>query len=120
MPLKIINQYQSMGNRIKSRRKELRIKQSELAERLDISNNHMSSIENGREKPSLDMFLKICEELKVTPGYLLLGSVHANNIPQNITDALCLCSDDDIELASQFIELLVNRNKNTWNKKNYL
>lgn len=47
--MKIINQYQSMGNRIKSRRKELRIKQSELAESLDISNNHISSIENGRE-----------------------------------------------------------------------
>ena len=37
-----------MGNRIKLRRKELRIKQSELAEKLDISNNHISSIENGR------------------------------------------------------------------------
>ena len=38
-----------MGNRIKIRRKELRIKQAELAERLNISNNHMSSIENGRQ-----------------------------------------------------------------------
>ena len=109
-----------MGNRIKSRRKELRIKQSELAESLDISNNHISSIENGREKPSLDMFLKICDELKVTPDYLLLGNVHAKNVPQNITEALLLCSDEDIELASQFIELLVHRNKNTWNNKNLL
>lgn len=73
-----------MGNRIKSRRKELRIKQSELAESLDISNNHISSIENGREKPSLDMFLKICDELKVTPDYLLLGNVHAKNVPQTL------------------------------------
>ena len=59
------NQYIIMGNRIKLRRKELRIKQSELAEKLDISNNHISSIENGREKPSLDILLKICEELCV-------------------------------------------------------
>ena len=93
-----------MGNRIKSRRKELRIKQSELAESLDISNNHISSIENGREKPSLDMFLKICDELKVTPDYLLLGNVHAKNVPQNIAEALLLCSDEDIEPASQFID----------------
>ena len=87
-----------MGNRIKLRRKELHIKQSELAERLDISNNHISSIENGREKPSLDMFLKICEELKVTPDYLLLGNVH----------------------ASQIIELLVKRNRTSWNEKNFI
>lgn len=101
-----------MGNRIKLRRKELRIKQSELAEKLDISNNHISSIENGREKPSLDILLKICEELCVTPDYLLLGNIHANDLPQNITDSLRLCSNDDIELVRQFVEILVNRNKN--------
>ena len=76
-----------MGNRIKIRRKELRIKQAELAERLNISNNHM---------PSID--------------YLLLGSMHAYNIPQDIIDKLRLCNQSDIELAGDFIELLVKRN----------
>ena len=76
-----------MGNRIKIRRKELRIKQAELAEKLNISNNHMSSIENGRQKPSLDIFIRICDLLNVTPDYLLLGSMHAYNIPQDIIDS---------------------------------
>ena len=53
-----------MGNRIKIRRKELKIKQTDLAELLDISNNHMSSIETGKQKPSLDIFMKICENCK--------------------------------------------------------
>ena len=88
-----------MGNRIKIRRKELRIKQAELAERLNISNNHMSSIENGRQKPSLDIFIQICNLLNVTPDYLLLGSMHAYNIPQDIIDKLRLCNQSDIELA---------------------
>ena len=95
-----------MGNRIKIRRKELRIKQAELAERLNISNSHMSSIENGRQKPSLDIFIQICNLLNVTPDYLLLGS----NIPQDIIDKLRLCNQSDIELAGDFIELLVKRN----------
>lgn len=99
-----------MGNRIKIRRKELRIKQAELAERLNISNNHMSSIENGRQKPSLDIFIQICNLLNVTPDYLLLGSMHAYNIPQDIIDKLRLCNQSDIELAGDFIELLVKRN----------
>ena len=68
--------------------KELRIKQAELAERLNISNNHMPSIENGRQKPSLDIFIQICNLLNVTPDYLLLGSMHAYNIPQDIIDKL--------------------------------
>lgn len=99
-----------MGNRIKIRRKELRIKQAELAERLNISNNHMSSIENGRQKPSLDIFIQICNLLNVTPDYLLLGSMHAYNIPQDIIDKLRLCNQSVIELAGDFIELLVKRN----------
>lgn len=99
-----------MGNRIKIRRKELRIKQAELAERLNISNSHMSSIENGRQKPSLDIFIQICNLLNVTPDYLLLGSMHAYNIPQDIIDKLRLYNQSDIELAGDFIELLVKRN----------
>ena len=105
-----------MGNRIKIRRKELRIKQAELAERLNISNNHMSSIENGRQKPSLDIFIQICNLLNVTPDYLLLGSMHAYNIPQDIIDKLRLSNQSDIELAGDFIELLVKRNNKTHNE----
>ncbi len=109
-----------MGNRIKIRRKELRIKQAELAEKLNISNNHMSSIENGRQKPSLDIFIRICDllnvTLNVTPDYLLLGSMHAYNIPQDIIDKLRLCNQSDIELAGDFIELLVKRNNKTHNE----
>lgn len=99
-----------MGNRIKLRRKELHFKQADLAELLEISNNHMSAIERGREKPSLDTFISICQALKVTPDYLLLGNMHAFNIPQDIIDKLYLCSQENIQLAKQFIELLVKRN----------
>ena len=74
-------QYREMGNRIKVRRKELRIKQTELAEALNISNNHMSSIETGKQKPSLDIFVEICKHLDVTPDYLLLGAMYPYNIP---------------------------------------
>lgn len=93
------------------RRKELHIKQAELAETLEISNNHMSSIENGRQKPNLDTFIRLCDCLNVTPDYLLLGSMHAYNLPQDILDKLRLCSQEDIILARDFIELLVKRNR---------
>lgn len=106
----IETQFIDMGIRIQTRRKELKIKQSDLAERAEISNNHMSAIENGHQKPSLDTFIRICDILQVTPDYLLLGSMHAYNIPVDIIDKLRLCSSEDIELAKNFIELLVQRN----------
>lgn len=112
-------QYIEMGRCIKLRRKELKIKQAELAEYLDISNNHMSSIENGRQKPSLDIFVGICRTLDVTPDYLLLGSIHGYNLPSDITDKLRLCNQSDVELAKEFIELLVKRNSNEHRSSDY-
>ena len=105
-----MQQYKEMGQRIRTRRKELQIKQNDLAERISVSNNHMSSIENGREKPSMDKFLLICKELSVTPDYLILGQMHANDIPQNIADALRLCDKKDVETIRQIIEIFVKRN----------
>lgn len=110
-------QYNVIGNRIQLRRKELGLKQYELAEQLDISNNHMSSIENGREKPSLEILLHICDLLNVTPDYLLLGNMHTDDISQDILASLRLCRQEDVKLARNFIELLVERNQSNWNQK---
>ena len=109
-----------MGNRIKNRRKELNIKQSELAEQIGISNNHMSTIECGTGKPSIDAFLNICDILKVTPDYLLLGSMHADNVSQNIIDKLRLCNDDDLLVIEQLVEAMVRKNSYDWNKRNHI
>ena len=109
-----------MGNRIKNRRKEKNIKQSELAEQIGISNNHMSTIECGTGNPSIDAFLNICDILKVTPDYLLLGSMHADNVSQNIIDKLRLCNDDDLWVIEQLGEAMVRKNSYDWNKRNHI
>ena len=113
-------QYKSIGKRIKLRRKELNIKQNELAEKLNISNNHLSSVENGREKPSLELLLNICELLNVTPDYLLLGNMHTNDISQDILTGLRLCAEEYVLLIRNMIELLIKRNHKDWNNRNLL
>ena len=112
--------YSIMGARIANRRKQLDIKQNNLAEMIDISNNYMSGIECGKENPSLEVFIKLCNALQVTPDYLLLGNMHSNNIPQNIYDGLRLCSDADVQLLSDFLQLLIQRNEKAWNDKNFV
>lgn len=79
-------QYDMIGKRIHTRRKELHIKQGELAERIDISNNHLSSIETGKQKPSLETALHLCDALDVTPDYLFLGNMHQDNVSENIIE----------------------------------
>lgn len=113
-------QFSMMGSRIRLRRKELGLTQIKLAELLNTSNNHMSGIENGKERPSLEKFIALCDFLKTTPDFLLFGIIHSNNIPQNITDNLRLCSSEDIGLAGKIIEFMVARNSKAWNEKNTL
>lgn len=112
--------YIEMGRRIKLRRKELKLTQLKLAELIGVSNNHMSAIENAKTNPSMDNFIKLCEALNVTPDYLLLGSMHTNNVPQDIVDKLRLCSQADLVLINQIVEILVNRNQTQWNDNNFI
>ena len=94
-----------IGKRISDRRKKLGIKQNILAEKLDISNNHMS--ENGKATPSVALFVKICDELNVTPGFLLLGSMHSNRVSKDASDLLQKCSDQEIEMIMQLVQHFV-------------
>lgn len=51
------------------------LKQNTLAEKMGLSNNYLSSIERGKEKPSLEVIVNICNALQVTPDYLSLMSI---------------------------------------------
>ncbi len=100
---------EELGNRIAKRRKSLRIKQEELAAKLNVSNNHISSVERGKSSISLEVFCGLCEILKVTPDYLLMGAMHSNKVPQNIMDSLQQCSNEQIAFVSEFVELMLDR-----------
>lgn len=106
-----------MGKRIARRRKQLRIKQNHFAEEIGISNNHLSSIECGKSTPSLDLFIKICSQLGVTPDYLLLGSERSNNIPKEITDGLNMCATEDLETIYQIVQIFVRKSSDNLNNQ---
>ena len=99
--------YSEMGKRIQLRRKEMRLKQTQLAEKAGISNHNLCNIENGRAVPSLEVFADICCALRVTPDYLLLGSMRGNNVSMNIIDKLRLCKNEDMEKIEKIIESFI-------------
>ncbi|MBR5578816.1 MAG: helix-turn-helix transcriptional regulator [Lachnospiraceae bacterium] len=104
--------YKELGCRIRSCRMEHSIKQAKMAEDLGISNNHLSAIEHGKQKPSMDTFINICSYLQVSPDYLLLGTIHSYDLQKNLTDKIMLCEPSDRFLAEEIIELLANRGNN--------
>lgn len=110
----------NLGLRIAKRRKHLGMKQNMLAEKLEISNNYLSSIEHGKETPNLDVLIKICNALKVTPDYLLMGNMYSENTPQAIIDGLRLCSAEDIQFLYGIIQLMIDRHSRKWNSDNFV
>lgn len=78
--------YEEIGRRIAKRRRALKMKQEDLASILNVSNNHISSIERGRSAMSIELFSGICIALKITPDYLLLGAMHSNDEQFEIID----------------------------------
>ena len=112
--------YTEIGRRIAVRRKQQHIKQKDLAEMLGISNNHLSSIEEGKSGPSLEVLIEICNILHITPDYLLMGSMYAGNLPQNTIDNLKICSDKDADLLYKISCLMVDRNSEKWNIDNFI
>lgn len=111
--------YTGLGQRIAQRRIQMGLKQNVLAESIGISNNYLSSIERGKEKPSLEIIVNICNALQVTPDYLLMGNMYSNNIPQNVTDGLRLCSEEDLSHLSVIMQHMVERRGAKWNNDNF-
>lgn len=55
-----------VGSKIKQARINHKFSQIELAEKINISEKHISNIERGQNFPSLDTFFKICSVLELT------------------------------------------------------
>lgn len=60
-----------IGNRIRKYREELGLSQTQLAERIGISNSRVSNWEQGINRPDADMLAEICKALNVSPSLLL-------------------------------------------------
>lgn len=70
----------TIGDRIKEVRKKNGLTQEQLAERLDVSVEFVGQIERGLKLPSMQVFIKIVEVLKVSADYLLRDSVSTGQL----------------------------------------
>ncbi|MDE7298707.1 MAG: helix-turn-helix domain-containing protein [Lachnospiraceae bacterium] len=71
--------YAAMGKRIKRFRREQRLSQENLAELIDVSTPHMSNIENGKTKFSLQVLIDLANALNTTPDMLLLDQMKSQD-----------------------------------------
>lgn len=101
--------YRKIGSRIAQRRKELGLNQERLSEILHVSNNHLSHVENGGSY-SLDMFLRVCDALEITPDYIILGAIRKDR-REDFLDMLKLCDDHEAAFLLDVTESLIKNRK---------
>jgi len=65
---RIMDKKQMLGRRIKELRTRKGFTQEELAERMDIGSKYLSSIERGKENPTLHTLMKLAESLDLELG----------------------------------------------------
>ena len=95
--------YKELGKRIAKRRKELGLKQRQVNEMAELSDKYLSNIETARSIPSIDVIMRICGVLKVTPDYLLLGSVNDYSNDDIITSKTKDLNDEQKKFICDFI-----------------
>ena len=81
--------YSLIGDKIRSKRKELSFTQEQVAEYLDINPSHISNIECGRAKPSLTFLVNLANLFSCSMDYFLSSEY---NFPPKETDS----SDEQI------------------------
>ena len=66
--------YGPIGQRIKQTRKARRFTQEYVAERLNVSCQHISDIERGLNGMSIPSLMELCRVLEVSADYILFGA----------------------------------------------
>ena len=64
----------AMGERIMVRRKQLRMTQEELANRMDVSTQMISYAEQGRKAIRPENLVKLCAALDISADHILTGA----------------------------------------------
>ncbi len=104
--------YKEIGARIAAKRRALGLKQAQVAEIADLSDNYLSNIERGHSVTSLETLAGICKALDMTFDEVLLGAQNRKaGIPDEKTLAqkLALLDEKDRELVFAFTDMLIGR-----------
>lgn len=105
--------YYAIGQRIRKYWKAKGLSQEQLAEIVDISTTHMSHIETGNTKLSLQVFVDLAEALQVNVDSLLtdVNMTNKQQTYQEIMDILDQCTPAQAQALKEIIS-------STWNAIN--
>ena len=75
-----MTELEGFRERLRARRKELKMTQTQLGEACGVSAQEISHFETGRRLPELTMLVKLCNVLETTPDNLLVDYINRRNV----------------------------------------
>ena len=104
--------YSVIGRRIREARLNKKIRQEELADKINVSVAYMSRVETGKSQINLKRLTQIAETLNVSPGYLLTGSNTASKdyLREDFRQVLDKCTPEQQRLIYAISELVSRTN----------
>ena len=97
----------SMGIRISQRRKELRITQEQLAEKMGVSLQTVSCIELGKKAIRPENLANLCSHLNITADYILYGKRNEQQMNDTVSK-LSVLTEKEYSVVKELIDLLYN------------
>lgn len=102
--------YKLLGKRVVAKRTEHNLMQKDLAEKLGIAVNHLSDVERGVKKPSLELLVRISSQLDTPVDYFLMDSPHIccqYVINDEIASVLKECNPQALQIICQLAKGMV-------------
>ena len=94
-----------VGSRIKEIRTKKRITQEQLSEKMEINPKYLSSIERGKENPTLNTLIKLSESLEVNLGEIF-SFVEAEDPNRRRSQIISLLDEADREQLKLIFKVL--------------
>lgn len=96
-----------IGKLIQKARKDNKMKQSQLAEKVGISEKHLSKIETGKNYPALSNFLKMVEVLGLSfNDFGVAEEIKYSKQKENLYKIINTSSNNQLDLYTDIINTL--------------
>lgn len=100
----------SLGRRINATRKSQHVTSEKLSELCNINATYLRQIEGGTKTPSLPVFVLLCQQLSVSPSFLLADDLHNHGIQdiEQVAELLNSATPEQISLIVAMITSALN------------
>lgn len=102
--------YVRLGRRIQASRKRLCMTQEELASRCGCTRNHLSDVENGSSRPSLELLVRVAHHLNTGLDELLVdtpGADTARILNSHLAPKLTRCNSRELAILDRLLDELL-------------